>query len=350
MNEELLAEKLDLAIDQILAHASMPAPTGNEDVYQLAEIAEELHLLPTPRFRAQLKADLMERAWGKARIVILPKPASILPTLFGEGYGNYTVRQRNFAASVALHFAIAGIVLGASIWMAQRTARQGLHETVTLVAPADYALPVAPTQSAGGGGGGDRDLMSASTGRLPKFAMEQIAPPAIVVRNDTPKLAAEPTVVGAPLLTMPSEQLGDPLSAVLGPASNGTGSGGGIGTGNGGGIGTGSGPGVGGGRGGGTGGGIFRVGGGVSAPRPIYDPDPEFSEEARAAKYQGKVLLWVVIGADGRPQQMRVQRSLGMGLDERALAAVKTWRFEPAMKDGHPVAVQVNIEVNFRLY
>lgn len=98
------------------------------------------------------------------------------------------------------------------------------------------------------------------------------------------------------------------------------------------------------------GGGIFRVGGGVSAPRPIYDPDPEFSEEARAAKYQGKVLLWVVVGADGRPRDVRVRRSLGMGLDERAIATVKTWRFEPAMKDGHPVAVQVNIEVNFRLY
>src|SRR5262249_57179747 len=131
---------------------------------------------------------------------------------------------------------------------------------------------------------------------------------------------------------------------------DGTGSGGGIGSGSGGGIGSGSGPGVGDGRGGGVGGGIFRVGGGVSAPRAIYDPEPEFSEEARAAKYQGKVLLWVVIAADGRPRDMRVQRSLGMGLDEKAIAAVKTWRFEPAMKDGHPAAGQAYIEVNFRLY
>jgi TonB family protein len=92
------------------------------------------------------------------------------------------------------------------------------------------------------------------------------------------------------------------------------------------------------------------VGGGVSAPRPIYDPDPEYSEQARQAKYQGAVLLWVVVGPDGRPRDIRVQRSLGMGLDEKAIEAVKQWRFEPARKDGQPVAVQVNIEVNFRLY
>jgi protein TonB len=134
----------------------------------------------------------------------------------------------------------------------------------------------------------------------------------------------------------------------MGPPSNGTGSGGGIGDGSGGGVGSGRGPGVGPGYGGGIGGGIYRVGGGVSAPRAIYDPDPEYSEEARQAKYQGTVVLWVIVGADGRPHDMRVERSLGMGLDEKAIAAVKTWKFEPARKDGHPVAVQINVEVNFR--
>lgn len=82
----------------------------------------------------------------------------------------------------------------------------------------------------------------------------------------------------------------------------------------------------------------------------IYDPDPEYSEEARQAKYQGTVVLWVVIGADGRAHQVRVQRSLGMGLDEKAIEAVRQWRFQPSMKDGQAVAVQVNVEVNFRLY
>jgi len=173
----------------------------------------------------------------------------------------------------------------------------------------------------------------------------------VVIRNDNPKLAVEPTVVVPPQISLPhTGVLGDPLSAVLGPPSNGPGFGGGIGSGSGGGVGSGTGPGVGPGRGGGIGGGIYHVGGGVSAPRPIYSPDPDYSEEARKAKYQGTCVLWVIVGADGHPRDIRVYRSLGMGLDEKAIEAIRTWKFEPARKDGIPVAVQVNIEVSFRLY
>jgi TonB family protein len=98
------------------------------------------------------------------------------------------------------------------------------------------------------------------------------------------------------------------------------------------------------------GGGIYRVGGGISAPRVIYSPEPEFTEEARKAKYQGTVVLWVVIGTDGRPHDIRIQRTLGMGLDEKAIDAIRKWRFEPGRKNGVAVSVQVNVEVNFRLY
>lgn len=144
--------------------------------------------------------------------------------------------------------------------------------------------------------------------------------------------------------------MGDPLSKVLGPPSNGTGAGGGIGSGYGGGVGSGTGPGVGPGHGGGYGGGAYRVGGGVSAPKAIYSPDPEYSEEARKARYQGTVVLWLVVDANGRPQQIRVQRALGMGLDEKAIEAVKQWKFDPARKDGQAVPVMIYVEVNFRLY
>jgi TonB family protein len=206
----------------------------------------------------------------------------------------------------------------------------------------------------GGGGGGDRDKLQASQGRLPKQSMQQFTPPAVVVRNEAPKLPMEPTVVIPPQVhiqqpNMPN--LGDPLSHM--PASlpsNGTGYGGGIGEGNGGGVGPGSGPGFGPGHGGGTGGGAFRVGGGVSAPKVVFSPDPEYSEEARKAKYQGTCVLWLVVGPDGKPRDIKVQRTLGLGLDEKAIEAVKTWRFEPALKDGKPVAVQINVEVSFRLY
>jgi TonB family protein len=142
---------------------------------------------------------------------------------------------------------------------------------------------------------------------------------------------------------------GDPMSHAVLP-SNGTGSGGGIGSGSGGGVGSGKGPGFCPGEGGGTGGGVFRMGSGASPPRAIYSPEPEFSEEARKAKYQGVCTLGVIVDADGHPTNIRVLSSLGMGLDEKAIAAVKTWRFEPAMKDGRPVRFEIAVEVDFHLY
>lgn len=95
---------------------------------------------------------------------------------------------------------------------------------------------------------------------------------------------------------------------------------------------------------------IYRVGKGVVPPRPTHSPDPEYSEEARAKKYQGTVVLVALISADGCISKLQVQRSLGLGLDEKAIEAVRTWKFEPARKNGVPVAVLVNIEVNFKLY
>ncbi len=94
---------------------------------------------------------------------------------------------------------------------------------------------------------------------------------------------------------------------------------------------------------------VYRIGGGVSAPVLIQKVEPEYTEQARAAKYQGTVLLYVEIGPDGAPTNIRVQRSLGLGLDEKAIEAVKQWRFKPGEKDGNPVPVSATIEVNFRL-
>jgi TonB family protein len=76
-----------------------------------------------------------------------------------------------------------------------------------------------------------------------------------------------------------------------------------------------------------------KVSSGVKAPRAIYTPDPEYSEEARRAKLQGTCVLWVLVGADGKPHDVRVARSLGMGLDEKSIEAIRSWRFEPATKD-----------------
>jgi TonB family protein len=95
---------------------------------------------------------------------------------------------------------------------------------------------------------------------------------------------------------------------------------------------------------------IYKVGDGVSPPVPVHSPDPKYSKEAQHAKYQGICVLWLVVGADGLPRNIKVSRTLGYGLDEKAIEAVKKWRFKPATKDGKPVAVEVSVQVNFHLY
>jgi TonB family protein len=95
---------------------------------------------------------------------------------------------------------------------------------------------------------------------------------------------------------------------------------------------------------------LYRVGGGVSAPVPLKTVYPEFSDEARRAKYQGTCLISLIVDTEGKQRNIRVARKLGMGLDEKAIEAVSQFRFKPAMKDGVPVPVSLTIEVNFRLF
>ena len=91
------------------------------------------------------------------------------------------------------------------------------------------------------------------------------------------------------------------------------------------------------------------MGNGVSAPVLLFKKEPEYSEEARKAKYQGTVVLAIEVDPSGRAVNPRVVRSLGLGLDEKALEAVRQWKFKPGYKDGKPVTVAATIEVNFRL-
>lgn len=364
MFEATMHNELDQAIDALIANPDSTPACSDSALAGMLDIAAELRRLPRHEFRTQLKADLLARAAsmdGKAkkvhsdvdRILTMPRRAAepnILLTLFGAGYGAYPAQRANFLASFLMHTAAIALLLTSGMWMAGNR-HEVVKPLVTMIAEvSQYVLPPATDRAGGGGGGGDRDKMAVSKGTAPRFAREQITPPAIVIRNDHAKLTAEPTVVGPPNIVLPqSAMLGDPLG-IVGPPSNGIGSGGGIGSGDGGGVGSGRGPGVGPGYGGGIGGGVYRVGGGVSAPRALYAPDPEYSDAARKAKYQGTVVLWVVIDQSGRPRQVKIARSLGMGLDEKAIEAVRLWRFEPARMDGQPVAVQVNVEVNFRLY
>ena len=279
------------------------------------------------------------------------------PVKVKDIWGEYNYTKKSAVGSTIVHVIAIGAVIGLTI-AGRHVVQKVEQQHVTLVAPdLSEIMPISMKKNdtlSGGGGGGDRDKIQAPKGKLPKFSMQQITPPAMVIRNDHPKLAVEPTVVMPPqvkMMTNNMPNIGDPASKIMPTlASNGTGSGGGIGAGSSGGIGVGEGGGVGMGKGGGYGGGVFRVGGGVSAPRALNTPDPEYSEEARKAKYQGAVVLWLIVDQNGRPRDVKVARSLGMGLDQKAIEAVRRWTFEPAQKDGKPVAVQINVEVNFRLY
>lgn len=257
------------------------------------------------------------------------------------------------ALSAVTHIVIVGLLLlfALSQWH-EREIKKKMMATTVDVTP---FIPAAPQMQAmgGGGGGGNHEIVEASKGHLPKMAKTQITPPQLL-RLDHPKLPVEPTVVMPQPVKLPDAanmpNIGVPQSPQVALASQGGGSGSGFGSGSGGGIGSGNGNGIGPGEGGGYGGGLYHPGGGVSNPVLLYAPDPEFSDEARRAKYQGVCVVGLIVDAQGNPQRVRIVRPLGMGLDEKALEAVRQYKFKPAIFQGHAVPVEINIEVNFRIY
>jgi len=309
-----------------------------------------------------LLAENIEEPWYKSLIqnvkdlISPPKlPPLVLtskPVAVKDIWGLYGGKKESGLMSLAFH---AGVVVLLFTLGTNKTVQQGVKQAVHLIAPdiAPYMPEAAPKPKVmqGGGGGGDRSPTPASKGRAPKFSPRQFVPPAAVVNNPNPKLLMDPTLIGPPDVQLPNNNMpvwGDPL-AKLGPPSNGTGSGGGIGSGSGGGIGSGKGAGFGPGEGGGVGGGAYSIGGGVSPPSVLYRVDPEYSEEARKAKYSGTVVLYIEVDTSGHASNVRVLKAIGLGLDEKAIEAVNKWRFKPGLKDGKPVKVRAQIEVNFRL-
>ena len=203
--------------------------------------------------------------------------------------------------------------------------------------------PLAPKPDKIGGGGGQKGPTPVSEGHLPKLASEQIlapkAPPLIA-----PKLPVEPSVVVQPDLKMADNKmpdLGMPNSNLKG-ASMGNGNGTGIGSGDGSGIGPGSGTNF--------GGGLMHIGGSVKPPSVLFQVEPDFSEEARKAKFSGDVQVYLWVDEQGNPSHVRVYRGVGMGLDEKAIAAVKQYKFKPAMLNGKPVKVDLYIDVDFHIF
>lgn len=211
-------------------------------------------------------------------------------------------------------------------------------------------IPRARLNSDGGGGGGVGSDTPASRGPLPRAALKQFTAPVAKYENLNPILSIEPTIVGNPEMPVPKinlAQFGDP-NGVPGPASGGRGAGSGIGDGDGTGVGNHNGPGYGLHDGSGVSG-IAKLVGAVTQPVLIYKIEPEYSDEARKAKLQGDVFLRIEVDSRGAAQNIVVSHGLGLGLDERAIEAVRRWKFRPGYSNGKPVPTPALIQVTFRL-
>ena len=280
-----------------------------------------------------------------------PLEVTSQPVAVKEIWGSYGGQGKQAGlTSFLIHVGVVGLLF---LLGTNKVVQQAVRQQIDLIAPnlAPYKPTVKKDTMHGGGGGGDRSPTPVSKGKLPKLANKQFVPP-MIPKDPNPKLVMDPTLIIQPDANIPkvnTDQLGDPLAKSGLVASNGFGSGGGMGSGRGGGIGPGSGPGFGPGSGGNMGGGAYRIGGGVSQPKILSKIEPEYSEEARKAKFQGAVVLQIVVDEKGNPRDIKIIRPLGLGLDQKAIEAVEKWKFSPGLKDGKPVPVYAQIEVNFRL-
>jgi protein TonB len=259
--------------------------------------------------------------------------------------------------SSAISFVIHVVAIALILALALKARTSMVLQPTVVVTPMDFKLtvpppitmPVAKVQG-GGGGGGAHQIVEPTRGHLPTIVAKTPITPPQIIRIDRPKLGVEPTEV----VKMPDNNtlpnFGMSQSPQIALASQGKGSGSGFGQGLGGGIGAGHGAGAGPGSGGGYGGGLMSVGGGVSAPVVIHSVEPEFTDDARRANFQGSVSIKLIVDSQGNPQDVRLASHLGMGLEEKAIEAVRQYKFRPAMYQGHPVSVQIVMDVDFHLH
>ena len=322
--------------DQIRLHLCAKAPV-------LYRTAQEESLL------ASLRANLREAFFPEKRqpLHLTSRPVAVPDPL---------AVKRGPASSVLSFLLHAGLI-ALVVWFV-------LHAPATVVVPQQAKVtpitippyipftPPAPKAAGGGGGGGAHQVVEPSKGRLPQIEHRQIAPPQKLI-IDHPKLAVQPSVVAPKQMNIPDNtmpNLGMPQSPQVAAVSQGPGDNSGFGSAGGGGIGIGQGSGDSQGIGGGYGGGVMNVGAGVSAPVLIHSVQPQFTNEARQARHQGVVTIQLIVDSNGNPENIRVVRSLGMGLDQKAIEAVRQYKFKPAIFHGHPVPVRLVVEVNFQLY
>jgi protein TonB len=295
-------------------------------------------------------------------LAILLAPVRFASTSPGNApfeIGSLWRRPEEFGRAQWFSLGMHGVLIAA---LAMGVARKEVpHEYREIPIPGGLTYPGEPPREAAphagdphaSGGGGEHNPIPATLGKLAQLAREQFVPPQLP-RHDHPLLSVVPTLIGPPDLPVPNlpyPNYGDP-NALAFTDSNGPGRLGGMGNGERGGIGDKQGPGT------GicleepcSGVGIPSAGKlGRTYPECAYCPTPAYADEARKAKVQGSVELRMVVNPDGRASNVQVVRGLSLGLDERAIEAVRNWRFRPARDAaGRPTGVWILVEVTFRL-
>jgi periplasmic protein TonB len=275
------------------------------------------------------------------------------------GTEQFLARDKNFnrsqITSICIHGALASLLLLPLFLRVAPPPHAHPPGAMEIFAPISNYVPQAPRQldtGPGGGSGGAHDPLPVTKGMLPKFGPVQIVPPSI---NQNPKavLQMEPVLLAPKSFEIPQEfapNWGDPSAKEF---NNSRGRGDCCGMGDNGGDGIGNGQPHTNGYGPGPGGEGISIPGqnGVTYPVCAYCPRPDYSDEARRAKYQGTVILNVIVLPDGRASSIEVITSPGLGLDTKAIEAVRNWRFTPAHDAaGHAVAARINVEVLFQLF
>lgn len=283
--------------------------------------------------------------------------------LFDKPEFTHASAKMPIAAASAVHAGIA-----ASLMLISAIGLPQAAENPIRLEPVTTRLVFIASPGPGGGGGGGGLRQKAPPPRAQRKGKSSLDSPVPVRKPPKPVEPAPkpepppppppvkpeplPPVV-APVATVAANQIDKP-GLIDEPApkdseSRGPGVGGGVGSGKGTGIGKGDGSGIGEGSGGGMGGGPYRPGSGVLPPKLLREVKAAYTEEARRANLEGEVVLEIVVRRDGSVSDVRLLNGLGSGLNERAIAAVRQWRFAPATRLGQTVDVIVEVAVEFKL-
>jgi TonB family protein len=313
-------------------------------------------------------ADVIALAPSLRALAAIAQPSNSPRVLFENSRSVARRGRMPLLASLTAHALVIGVVL----WVASGAA----STAPVAVDPEPPQMVFLSLPGPGGGGGGSGARQQTPAPRLERASglTAAVATPAAALSRSTakeevetprppetitpapPEVAPEPlpsrTVVAPIVVTASQRQERDGVVERPAPepvASSGPGTGGRSGSGQGEGNGSGLGSGIGNGSGGGTGGGPYRPGTGIQPPKLLREVKAEYTEEARRRALTGDVLLEIVVRRDGTVGDITVSRGLGLGLNEKAIAAVRQWQFAPARRFGEPVDVLVEVAVEFKL-